>query len=298
MTYQEFKQHIVTGLQQDFPPAARISIQDIIKNNDIHLDGLTVFSEGCNISPTIYLNYYYSQYEKGRPLPEIYRDIRDAYQENSPNINIDISFFTVYSKVKSRIIFKLINYQRNRELLKNVPHFRILDLAVVFHCLVKTDDAGTATILIQNRHLSLWDITRDDLYALAIANTPKLLPYDLRNMSDVLKELLCEEKSFPAEFSTNDAFPMYLLSNRSKLHGSACMLYPNLLSDFSNRLKSDLYLLPSSIHEILIIPAAPNTACGELSDMVREVNATQLSREEILSDHVYYFSRETGKLSL
>ena len=298
MTYQEFKQHIVTGLQQEFPPATRISIQDIIKNNDIHLDGLTVFTEGCNISPTIYLNYYYSQYEKGRPLPEIYRDIRNAYQENSPSINIDISFFTIYSKVKSRIVFKLINYQRNRELLKNVPYFRFLDLAIVFHCLAKTDETSTATILIQNRHLSLWNITKDDLYALAMANTPKLLPYDLRNMTDVLKELLWEDQCVPGEFSSQEVFPMYLLSNRRKLHGSVCMLYPNLLSDFSRRLGCDLYLLPSSIHEVLIIPANQNGTYEELSDMVREVNATQLSGEEILSDHVYYFSRETGKLTL
>lgn len=298
MTYQEFKQHIVTGLQQEFPPATRISIQDIIKNNDIHLDGLTVFTEGCNISPTIYLNYYYSQYEKGRPLPEIYRDIRNAYQENSPSINIDISFFTIYSKVKSRIVFKLINYQRNRELLKNVPYFRFLDLAIVFHCLAKTDETGTATILIQNRHLSLWNITKDDLYALAMANTPKLLPYDLRNMTDVLKELLWEDQCVPGEFSSQEVFPMYLLSNRRKLHGSVCMLYPNLLSDFSRRLGCDLYLLPSSIHEVLIIPANQNGTYEELSDMVREVNTTQLSGEEILSDHVYYFSRETGKLTL
>ena len=298
MTYQEFKQHIVTDLQRELSPAAKISIQDIIKNNDTHLDGLTVFSEGCNISPTIYLNYYYRQYEKGRPLPEIYSDIRNTYQENSPNTNIDISFFTVYDKVKSRVIFKLVNYSYNRELLQNVPHFRFLDLAIVFHCLVKTDEAGTATILIQNRHLSLWDITGDDLYALAMANTPRLLPYDLRNMTDVLKELLCEEPQFPEEFSSREAFPMYLLSNRLKLHGAVCMLYPNLLSGFSKRLGCDLYLVPSSVHEVLIIPANQKGTYEELSDMVREVNATQLSREEILSDHVYYFSVETGKLTL
>lgn len=298
MTYQEFKQRIVTTLQQELSSAAAISIQDILKNNNTHLDGLTVFSEGCNISPTIYLNYYYSQYKKGRPFSEIYGDILKIYQENSTNINIDISFFTVYSKVKSRIIFKLINYQRNRELLNNVPHFRFLDLAIVFHCLVKTDPTGTATILIQNHHLSLWDITKDDLYALAMTNTPKLLQYDLRNMTDVLKELLCGGSKFPAEFSADDAFPMYLLSNRAKLNGSVCILYQNLLQDFAHRLGSDLYILPSSIHEVLIIPTDKSASYEELSDMVREVNATQLSREEILSDHVYYFSRETGKLTM
>lgn len=294
MTYTEFKQNIMQMVQNKLGPNVRVTIQEIIKNNDTHLDGLTILSGQFNISPTIYLNHYYHQYQKGKPISDIYRDILTCYEENRPKKDIDITFFTDYEKVKDHVIFKLINYERNRELLSKVPHYRFLDLAIVFSCLVNADADGCATILIYNHHLSFWDITKDDLYALSMTNTPKLLSYDLKNMTDVLSELLAgADCNDPL-----DAFPMYVLSNQSKLNGSGCILYHDLLHNFAKQLDSDLYILPSSVHEVLLIPASNGESSSELSAMVREVNATQLSNEEILSDHVYYYSRETGQLTM
>ena len=298
MTYQKFKSQICETLQKALGSQVTVTIKDIIKNNGTHMDGLTVFSSMSNLSPTIYLNPYFEQYEKGKSLSDICDDILSAYRANKPTGNIDITFFTDYDKVKSRIIYKLVNYERNRELLKNVPHFRFLDLAIVFNCLLLSDFPGNATILIHDHHLSLWGITKDDLYALALKNTPVLLKYDLRNMTDVLKELLAGEDF--CDFPTPPApvCPMYVLSNQYKLNGSGCILYQNLLKNFAERLQSDLYILPSSIHEVLILPAHSSDSYRDLSDMVKEVNASQLSCEEILSDHVYYFSRETCRLSM
>lgn len=298
MTYQEFKHQICQTLQCELGSHVKVTIQDIIKNNNTHLDGLTILSAHCNLAPTIYLNPYFRQYENGKSLPSICQDIQKVYQENKLSGNIDLTFFTDYNKVKSRIIFKLVNFERNKELLKEVPHFRFLDLAIVFNCLVESRSSGSATILIHNHHLNYWNITRDDLYALALKNTPVLLRYDLRDMTDVLKELLSELDFRKFSDSADIICPMYVLSNQHKLNGSVCILYQNLLKSFAERLGSDLYILPSSIHEVLIIPACANDSGTDLSDMVREVNATQLSREEVLSDHVYYFSRETCQLSM
>lgn len=298
MNYQDFKQHILTELQTEFGSDVKVTIQDIIKNNDTHMDGLTILSPEHNLSPTIYLDYYFRQYEKGRSLLDIKQDILCVYHENCPSGRIDISFFTDYDKVKSRIIFKLINYERNKELLKKVPYYRFLDLAIVFSCLLESGPTGSATILIHKHHLSFWNITRDDLYALAFQNTPKLLQYDLRNMTDLLEELFHDEEPLsPCEVSTGIC-PMYVLSNQHKLNGAVCILYQNLLRDFANRLGCDLYILPSSVHEVLIIPAHGQTSDQELSDMVRDVNSSQLSREEVLSDHVYYYSRETCQITM
>lgn len=298
MNYQEFKQHIVSDLQTYFGSDIKVTIQDIIKNNNTHFDGLTILSEHYNMSPTIYLEHYFKQYKKGRSLSAIEQDILTTYRENCPSSSIDISFFTDYDKVKSRIIFKLVNYERNRELLQEVPHYRFLDLAIIFNCLVESTSTGTATILIHNYHLSFWQITKDDLYALSLKNTPTLLKYDLRNMTDILKELFCTELPSPTEPDTTGPFPMYVLTNQHKLNGAGCILYRNLLQDFANRLECDFYILPSSIHEVLIIPAGNETSYQELSEMVRDVNSSQLAREEILSDHVYYFSRETSQITM
>lgn len=296
--YSEFKQHILADLQTRLGSNYRITVQDIIKNNDTHLDGLTLLADNSNLSPTIYLNFYYKQYENGHSLSEIEDDILRVYNEHRASGNIDISFFTDYDKVKSRIVFKLVNYERNRELLQHIPHYRFLDLAIVFHCLIESSPSGSATILIHNHHLSYWDITADDLYALAQQNTPHLLSYDLRNMTDILKEMFSDEEFSLDSVQITTEYPMYLLTNHCKLNGSGCILYPHLLRDFADRLGYDLFIIPSSVHEVLIIPAKNQTAYEELSEMVQEINSSQVSREEVLSDHVYYFSRESGKLTM
>lgn len=298
MNYQEFKQHIVSSLQTELGSDVKVTIQDIVKNNNTHLDGLTILSPRHNLSPTIYLDYYFQQYEKGRSLSDIKQDILSTYRKNCPSGHIDISFFTDYDKVKTQIIFKLVNYNRNKNLLKDVPHYRFLDLAIVFNCLLESGPTGNATILIHNRHLDFWNITKDDLYALAFDNTPRLLKYDLRDMTDILKELLCDDDTLSIPADAGMACPMYVLTNQYKLNGSVCILYQNVLRDFANRLSCDFYILPSSIHEVLLIPAANQISYQELSDMVQDVNSSQLSREEILSDHVYYYSRETCQITM
>lgn len=297
MTYQEFKKNTVHAISAKLGPTYRIALQDIIKNNDTHLDGLTILSENCNISPTIYLNHYYEQYLNGKSMSAIYEDILHSYYQNAPKENIDISFFTDFSKVKERIIFKLVNYERNKELLSQVPHIRYLDLALIFNCFVNSTESGCATILIHHHHLSFWDITTEELYTLAMQNTPRLLHYQLQNMADVVIDLFSEEYSQLLNEAL-ELLPMYVLSNNTKLNGSGCILYEDLLSDISDKINSDFYIVPSSIHEVLLIPVANAAPYSELTSMVQEINATQLTREEILSDHVYLYSRHAGKITM
>lgn len=297
MTYQEFKSNIIQTISAKLGSAYRVTLQDIIKNNDTHLDGLTILSENSNISPTIYLNYYYEQYTSGKSLPSICEEILHSYYQNAPGTNIDISFFTDFEKVKSRVIFKLVNYERNKELLKKVPHVRYLDLALIFNCFLDASEGGCATILIYHHHLSFWNISAEELYSLAKKNTPKLLRYQVQNIAEVIMNLFSEECNGMLH-DTLEPIPMYVLSNHIKLHGSGCMLYEDLLSDISAKMDSDFYILPSSIHEVLLIPVKNAASYTELVTMVKEINSTQLTREEILSDCVYLYSRHTGKITM
>ena len=298
MTYQEFKKQIPLMIQEQLGSSVHVCLQEVIKNNDTRLDGLTIFSEHLNISPTIYLNYYFGQYRAGGSLDDVCRDIIAAYRENLPAERIDISFFTDYEKVKNRIVFKLINYDRNQTLLTNIPHCRFLDLAVVFCCLLQSDRGEYATILIYNHHHDLWNITTDDLYSLSMKNTPALLSCDIKSMSDLLKELVPGAKDCGVNPDKGPYSPLYVLSNTGKLNGSGCILYQNLLQNFAEKMGSDLYVLPSSVHEVLLLPADGADSFRELSAIVEEINTSQLANEEILSDHAYYFSRDTGKLSM
>lgn len=290
MTYENFKEQILSGLKERFPDAS-LSIKPVLKNNAVILDGLMILENGTNISPTLYLNYYYEIYCDGTPLPDVLDSILNTYQATRPSGKIDTSFFTNYQNVKSKIVYKLINYEANKSLLSHIPHYRKLDLAIVFYYLLSTSKTGNATILIRNEHLAFWDISKYQLYLQAKQNTPTLLPYQLKNMNELLCDLL----------GTNEAHelpmcPMYVLTNTSKLYGASCILYDHLLEDISKQLSCDFYILPSSVHEVILFPATDNASYTELSQMVQDVNRTQVSPEELLSDHVYYFSRSQNSI--
>lgn len=301
MTYDTFKEQILAGIRARLPLAS-LSIQSVVKNNDVTLDGLTIMENGTNLSPTLYLNYYYEIYQSGSDFSTVLDSILHTYHSNKPRGKIDTSFFTDYSNVRPRIVYKLIHYEKNRHLLTDLPHFRYLDLAVVFYCLVSSSVSGSATILIRNDHLRFWNISAKQLFDTAKENTPKLLAYDLRNMNDLMAELLKSEQpdSSHTDTKNEDAAlcPMYVLTNQNKLNGASCILYEHLLERFADKLNSDLYILPSSIHEVILIPATSDTSYEELSQMVQEVNETQVSPEEILSDHVYYFSRSSRTIRM
>lgn len=297
MTYEQFKEQIQDFLQKQLEDTATISIQDIPKNNNTHYDGLHILSKNSNISPTISLNDYYKQYCTGRVFSEICQEILTIYEKNHPIQHIDVSFFTDYKKVKSRIIFKLIHYKQNRVLLTQIPHIRMLDLAIVFCCLVQTNDTEFATILIHHHHLTFWNINVSHLYKLAMQNTPLLLSYELTNLAELLCEFMTD---FPAlsnsDFITD--IPMYILTNHQKLHGAGCILYPNLLNDLCETFHDDLYILPSSVHEVLLLPASNVHSSQNLCEIIKDVNRTQVQAEEILSDHAYFFSKKTRQLSI
>lgn len=297
MNYPEFKYHVQEEVQRALGSEARVIVQDIPKNNDVHLDGLTILSSKCNVSPTLYLDYYYKQYQKGKPLGETISDILSDCRANMPGGSIDISFFTDYEKAKDRLAFKLVNYARNEALLRDVPHFRFLDLAIVFQCILTSGKSGSATIQIYNQHLEQWNARPEDLCQIALSNTPRLLKYDLSSMTSVLRELLGASDPFPDD-DLQLSFPLYMLSNRSRVNGSGCLLYPGLLQEIAGRLGDDFFILPSSVHEVLILPATGSATPQELTNMVREVNASQLAEEDILSDHVYFYSRQAQRLSM
>lgn len=297
MTYQEFQQFIVTKLQEHFDASASVSIRPIRKNNNVVLDGLTILEEGINVSPTIYLNTYYEAYKDGQSPESLLTDILKLYDANRPTDSIDIRFYTDFDNISNRILFKLIHYDKNEALLAEIPHFRYLDLAIVFYCLISTTPTGSATILIKNSHLSYWNISKENLLQYAKENTPRLLPHTMQTLSSLLEEY-GENLTDEDDSDNSRSHTIYVLSNRRKLYGACCMLYPNLLKETAKRLGSGLYILPSSIHEVLLIPATKDINPSALNLMVREVNDTQVADEEILADHIYYYSLTNEALTV
>lgn len=297
MNYQEFLTNIKTQLSLQIDSNFSIAIETFIKNNGTKLDGLIIQQPDLNVSPTIYLKPYYHRYLDGVSMEDICEDILTTYRENLPKKDFDISLFTDFHKASERIVMRLVSWEKNRELLKDIPHFRYLDLAVVFYCMLCSVEKGQGNILIRNEHMKSWGTTADTLRDVAVKNTKKLLPPELINMKDILQEHRPEYLEEVDDIDIN----MYILTNHFRTNGATVLLYDGLLDKLSGLLGRDLIILPSSIHEVILVPVEEKEITREMLDhytaMVKEVNEIELADEEILSGHAYYYCRRTGMVS-
>lgn len=307
MKYEDFLTQVQKSVCDIFGEEGKVSISHIIKNNGMELDGLVIMMKDSNVSPTIYLNSYYEEYCKGRPFAEIIDNIIEVYNENKDKVTICADFFMNFDNIKGKVVYKVINYDQNKKLLQKVPHKKVLDLALVFYCLIDQGEQGNATALIYNNHMENWNIDVDTIYEIAMENTPKLLKSNIKKMADIIKELFFEENHISEEdkidvfdnLDCNDiSADMFVLTNISRINGAACMLYEDVLNDFANSIESDLYILPSSIHEVIIVPKVNDLDKTELCQMVKEVNAEGVAEDEILSDHVYVYNRTNHMITL
>lgn len=293
MNFNEFKEEIVKALSNVFENT-EISINTVTKNNGLTLDGLIIFSPTSNISPTIYVNHYFEQYASGRDIDDIVNDIADVYTDSLPKTNFDIQSFTDWERVRGNIIYCLVNREKNAELLEKVPHREFLDLAIIYKCLVSNFDTdGCATIQIRNEHLEFWNVSESDLFTVASENTPKKFKADLKDICSTLSGMMDSDMDIDLSPA-----PMFVLSNTSKLNGATVILYNNVLKKFADMIKSDLYILPSSVHETILLPSFEGMSKDELKEMVECVNATQVAPHEVLSDNVYFYDRAKDEISL
>ena len=174
ITMEAFAGTVKTAMEAHYGDEYRITIQSVNKNNGLVLTGITILRKDCNIAPTIYLNQAFEQYQEGRTLESICREFIRVYEEHKVQNDFDVSSVTDFSKVQSRICYKLVNAGKNEVLLADTPHILLEDLAVVFYILVSSDAEGTGSITIKNNMLEIWDVDTDELYKLAIENTQRL----------------------------------------------------------------------------------------------------------------------------
>lgn len=293
MKYQEFIETVKNYITLHVSHMYKVIVQPIQKNNGIIYDGLVIIDPVLNISPTIYLNPYYHRYLSGVAIEDILEDILKTYHNNLPKQNFDTSLFCDFAKAKERIMMRLINYAKNEDLLFEIPHIQFHDLAIIFVCSVSDCLQEYATILIHNSHLFLWGITDKELYTLAMKNTPQLLPYTFEHMRAYFQRMMHQSLPF------FDGPDIYLLSNSVKIHGSSCIVYPGLLAKISNQLHDNLIIIPSSIHEVLILPESATKnlyTFADFKEMITDANETHLTDDEILSDHAYFYSQSTNEL--
>lgn len=293
MNYTEFKSEVVDRIRESEGPGTEVGIHRVPKNNGLVLDGLTILRPGRNISPTVYLEKYYRHYSSGEmALDNVVDSILKEHSSHDVCGFIDTKKLTEFGNIGGRLFPRLINYNRNQRFLQNVPHRRFLDLAVIYYFEVSGNGIGEATSILNNREALCWQMDEDTIYETAMANLYRLKPIRRLAMDQLLKELggpLCS----PAEGSAFQ-LQMTVLTNEDRYFGANCLLAPESFRQIAEEAGKDLFLLPSSVHEIIALPDDGSYSRLDLEKMVIEVNATQVVSYEVLSDHVYRYSREAG----
>lgn len=221
---------------------------------------------------------------------------------------VNFEFFLDYGRVKNRIFLKMINYEENREMLANVPHRRFLDLAVVCYYAYMNDLMGKGSIQIDKDLLSKWEISEEELFFDAEKNTRNILGMELKDMHELLFGMLLQKwnPTTPEEvkliedevYGLTSEVPMYIMTLRGGSFGAVCMSVSEWMEQFGRECGGSFFILPSSIHELILIPENCGETAENLQKMVCEVNASCVSAEEKLSDSVYYYNLQTKNVEL
>lgn len=301
MTINDFAKEICRAVATRLGSHYTATVKTIDKNNGLELTGIVIRHDEKEIAPLIYIDSLYSRYTTdGYPFDSTVSDVISTYMafaDNSaglPGLPDDISD---YNAAKNSITLKLINTEKNRNMLEKIPHVNILDLSAIFVYVLSMDENNTTTMTITNQHMDIWGINTDTLYQNALTCTQKIMPYRMETIWDVMESIT----GIPQDTSKETMLPaMYVLTNKWKTHGAACMLYPMLLADFATACGSDFYIIPSSIHELLLIPGGKNTTgpANEIADIIASVNDAQVDSTEVLSYSLYKYSRKEGKIQI
>lgn len=300
MAIENFAESVLEKLKEVLEGIYVVSPVSVMRNNDVLLHGIQIKHRDKNIAPIMYLDELFKQ--------EVTVD--DAVQwvlntlYNSQADDIDTTDLVKYENVKSRIRGKLINYELNKEYLQDKIYFKFLDLAVVFCIQVHLDIDNTenAVIVINRSLFSVWDINEAQLFEVAKENMSKYEEYSFTSMFDVLLALqqnsqvaACDIEDYP------ESCGLYVLSNKQKVVGASVILNPNVLKEVSEILQDDLVLLPSSIHEWLVLKKSEVNTVGDIQglyEMVKAVNDNEVAHEDLLSYNVYTYNRETDRMCI
>lgn len=283
MNYDHFILSITGCIEEKLEGSATVELQEILKINGVVAKGISIRKQGEKIAPVIYLQDFYEKFLQGATLEQLTEEILRQNREVQFVPEWNYEEILDFEKVKTKIIYRLINTEQNEKLLRDVPNLPVYDLSIVFYLMISESDVGRCSVLIRNSHLDYWKLPISVLYQCARQNTPRLLPHVMMPM-----------EAYAPKYAGGVVAPspLIVLSNSRGMNGAGVILYDRMPEKIYRYVGGKYYLIPSSIHEFLIVPWEPFLSVESIKEMVREVNENHVAKDEVLSDHVYYFDGE------
>lgn len=305
MNYEIFKEVVkekFLGYMSDEYKDRELIIQSVDKVNET-LDGLTLrdTTSALSISPTIYINDMYKHYLKVEDLDIVLTAAADKMMQGMKMAPDEVQKID-YENAKDNIVFQLINTEQNKEMLKGMPHREFQDLSVIYRWIVSSDYDGVHSAVIHNPLAERIGMSEEELFKAAAENTRRILPPVIKDMNSIMREMFIKD-GMPEEIAEMmiGEIPsenmMYVITNEKGINGAASMMYEDKLHELAGKLNSDLYIMPSSVHEVIAVSSDIGDPY-ELAAMVSEVNMSNVELNERLSNQVYHYDKDLRKVTL
>ena len=292
MSYEEFKAWAADEIRAWLPPEyadADVSIHRMEKLG-LAYDGMTVVRSGQRAAAAVNLTAFYDMYQEGKTTGDIIHEMADVAVMQAPQM--EYSVFSDYEAAKDHLFIRVANKEANADVLAGMPHKEVEDLAITYHVLVNHDQNGIASAPVTDDLLRHYGVTAEQLHEDAIANSQRMLPAQLDSMQNMLFGMMTPEASDTLRDEPYPGSTMLVLTNNVQLNGAAALFYPGVMDQAAERLGGDFIVLPSSTHEVIMIPADDMTDFRSLEQMVKDINRSQVAPEERLSDHVYHYDAQ------
>ncbi len=292
MEFNEFKDALKEALYEKLD-LERIEEKVINKNGEDRDAFILYLNNDSNISPTLYVSDIYKDSDHYDSVEDIAESLSEEFNGKLNNFYFDTELVSNYELARNNLRIKIINAERNKALLEEVPHKMVCDLAVICTLFVSSKEIGKGSIKINDKILNNWGITEEQLFKDALENSSAVNPYSLKTMASVIESMTGQTFDSPVPSP-------YILSSTDKCFGASCIYYPSVLKLVSEKLGEDhFYILPSSVHEVIIITEHECEQDIEvLRAMVKEVNSTVLKSDDFLSDNVYRYDAKKDLLSI
>lgn len=252
------------------------------KNNGIMLHACTIRYGENRVAPTLYLENFLKESGDEKKIPEKVEELLQCGRSSRNGIAIPENFFERYEEVVPHLGIRLVNYDRNRDMLREAAFKRVEDLAATFFYMLEDPVMGAGTIRIGRQETDRWGISADRIFKDAAENSIQMLPLKFASLSAM-------------SGVHSGGTEVFVLTNERGVYGASVILYPRVLSVISDALGGDLWLLPSSVHEFLFLRCRGEDP-APLLEIVRTVNRSTVSAEDFLSDSVYRYRREEDRI--
>ena len=290
MDFKEFQNQILQEAK-DRMWGVQVEIRPVEKLQGESYTGLSIQPSDSPMAATLNLDAVYNQMvDQGKSFQEVADDLITHAADIIVDMpKIDVNDLTNYDQMKNTLVVQVIPTDRNADMLADIPHKDIEDMSLVYRMQIDQNETDTSSVLITNEMLENYGITVDQLHQDAMDAAVINNPATFRSMQEVLSDLM----GMPAEMMPPmDGPQMYVASVESSLNGAGVIAYPDFMNQVAEQVGGDFFVLPSSVHEVLVVPDDGSIDRHDLESMVREVNASEVLPKDQLSDNVYHYDSQ------